>query len=89
MIQSARGRAEDVQAGFGTLRVLVDCVDTKVSFFIREKSMFGPYHELIKDLVLDIQSLLCVINHEIWDMEKEQDELVNMLVKGERCGKTD
>ena len=32
---SAKGKAEAVQAEFGTLRVLVDAVDDKVNFFIR------------------------------------------------------
>lgn len=83
---SAKGKAEDVQANFNTLRVLVDAVDTKVAFFIREKSVFGPYHEFIKSYALDIQTMLGVLNHEIWDMEKEQDELVHMLSRGERNG---
>ena len=85
---SAKGKAEDVQANFNTLRVLVDAVDTKVAFFIREKSIFGPYHEFIKSYALDIQTMLGVLNHEIWDMEKEQDELVRMLSRGECDGKT-
>ena len=85
---SAKGKAEDVQANFNTLRVLVDAVDTKVAFFIREKSVFGPYHEFIKSYALDIQTLLGVLNHESWDMEKEQDELVHMLSRGEHDGKT-
>lgn len=83
---SAKGKAEDVQANFNTLRVLVEAVDTKVAFFIREKSVFGPYHEFIKSYALDIQTMLGVLNHEIWDMEKEQDELVHMLSRGERNG---
>lgn len=83
---SAKGKAEDVQANFNTLRVLVDAVDTKVAFFIREKSVFGPYHEFIKSYALDIQTMLGVLNHEIWDMEKEQDELVHMLSRGEHNG---
>lgn len=86
---SAKGKAEDVQANFNTLRVLVDAVDTKVTFFIREKSVFGPYHEFIKSCALDIQTMLGVLNHEIWDMEREQDELVHMLSRGECDGKTD
>lgn len=83
---SAKGKAEDVQANFNTLRVLVEAVDTKVAFFIREKSVFGPYHEFIKSYALDIQTMLGVLNHEIWDMEKEQDELVHMLSRGEHNG---
>ena len=83
---SAKGKAEDVQANFNTLRVLVDAVNTKVAFFIREKSVFGPYHEFIKSYALDIQTMLGVLNHEIWDMEKEQDELVHMLSRGEHNG---
>ena len=83
---SAKGKAEDVQANFTTLRVLVEAVDTKVAFFIREKSVFGPYHEFIKSYALDIQTMLGVLNHEIWDMEKEQDELVHMLSRGEHNG---
>lgn len=83
---SAKGKAEDVQANFNTLRVLVDAVNTKVAFFIREKSVFGPYHEFIKSYALDIQTMLGVLNHEIWDMEKEQDELVHMLSRSECDG---
>lgn len=54
MLDSAKGKAEAVQAEFGTLRVLVDAVDDKVNFFIREKSVFGAYHEFIKSIALDI-----------------------------------
>lgn len=86
---TAKGKAEDVQAGFNTLRVLVDTVDSKVAFFIIEKSVFGPYHEFIKSFALDIQTLLSVINEKIWEMEEEQDQLVHMLVKEVRCGKVD
>lgn len=35
MVDSAKGKAEDVRAGFDTLRVLVDAVDTQLGFFIR------------------------------------------------------
>ncbi len=80
---AAKGKAEDVQAGFDVLRVLVDAADSKVAFFVAEKSMFGPYHEIIKSFALDIQTLLSVINEKIWDMEKAQDQLVHMLVKEE------
>lgn len=83
MTETARSHAETVRAEFDVLRVLVDCVDTKVAFFIQEKSLFGPYHDFIKELALDIQTLLGVINHEIYDMEKEQSELVHILVRGE------
>lgn len=86
---AAKGKAEDVQAGFNTLRVLVDAVDSKVAFFITEKSVFGPYQEFIKSFALDIQTLLSVINEKIWEMEKEQDQLVRMLVREVRCGKVD
>lgn len=89
MLDSAKGKAESVQSDFETLRVLVDAVDDKVGFFIREKNVFGPYHEFIKSFALDIQTLLGVINRTVWDMEKEQDELVHMLAKGERDGKAD
>lgn len=78
---TAKGKAEDVQADFNTLRVLVDAVDSKVAFFITEKSVFGPYHEFIKSFALDIQTLLLVINEKIWEMEKEQDQLVHILAK--------
>ena len=76
MVDSAKGKAEDVRAGFDTLRVLVDAV----GFFIREKGMFGPYRELIRSHALDIQTMLGVILHEVCDMEKEQGELVRMLI---------
>lgn len=33
MVDSAKGKAEDVRAGFDTLRVLVDAVDTQLGFF--------------------------------------------------------
>ena len=61
MVDSAKGKAEDVRAGFDTLRVLVDAVDTQLGFFIREKGMFGPYRELIRSHALDIQTMLGVI----------------------------
>ena len=77
MVDSAKGKAEDVRAGFDTLRVLVDAVDTQLGFFIREKGMFGPYRELIRSHALD---MLGVILHEVCDMEKEQGELVRMLI---------
>ena len=80
MVDSAKGKAEDVRAGFDTLRVLVDAVDTQLGFFIREKGMFGPYRELIRSHALDIQTMLGVILHEVCDMEKEQCELVRMLI---------
>ena len=80
MVDSAKGKAEDVRAGFDTLRVLVDAVDTQLGFFIREKGMFGPYRELIRSHALDIQTILRVILHEVWDMEQEQGELVRMLI---------
>ena len=86
---TAKGKAEDVQAEFNTLRVLVDAVDSKVAFFITEKSVFGPYHEFIKSFALDIQTLLSVVNEKIWEMEKDQDQLVHILAKEVRCGKTD
>ncbi len=79
MVDSAKGKAEDVRAGFDTLRVLVDAVDTQLGFFIREKGMFGPYRELIRSHALDIQTMLGVILHEVCDMEKEQGEL-RMLI---------
>lgn len=41
MVDSAKGKAEDVRAGFDTLRVLVDAVDTQLGFFIREKGMLA------------------------------------------------
>ncbi|MCG4657218.1 hypothetical protein [Flavonifractor plautii] len=88
MLDSAKGKAEAVQAEFGTLRVLVDAVDDKVNFFIREKSVFGAYHEFIKSIALDIQTLLAVVNRTVWDMEKEQDELVHMLARGKYNGQT-
>ena len=65
MVDSAKGKAEDVRAGFDTLRVLVDAVDTQLGFFIREKGMFGPYRELIRSHALDIQTMLGVILHEV------------------------
>ena len=80
MVDSAKGKAEDVRAGFDTLRVLVDAVDTQLGFFIREKGMFGPYRELIRSHALDIQTMLGVILHEVCDMEEEQGELVRMLI---------
>lgn len=80
MVDSAKGKAEDVRAGFDTLRVLVDAVDTQLGFFIREKGMFGPYRELIRSHALDIQTMLGVILHEVCGMEKEQGELVRMLI---------
>ena len=80
MVDSAKGKAEDVRAGFDTLRVLVDAVDTQLGFFIREKGMFGPYRELIRSHALDIQTMLGVILHEVCDMEKEQGELVRRLI---------
>ena len=80
MVDSAKGTAADVRAGFDTLRGLVDAVDTQVGFFIREKGMFGPYRELIQSHALDIQTMLGVILHEVCDMEKEQGELVRMLI---------
>ena len=80
MYDTAKGKAEDVRAGFNTLRVLVDAVDTQLGFFIREKGMFGPYRELIRSYALDIQTMLGVILHEVCDMEKDQDELVRMLI---------
>ena len=80
MVDSAKGKAEDVRAGFDTLRVLVDAVDTQLGFFIREKGMFGPYRELIRSHALDIQTMLGVILHEVCDMEKEHGELVRMLI---------
>ena len=80
MVDSAKGKAEDVRAGFDTLRVLVDAVDTQLGFFIREKGMFGPYRELIRSHALDIQTMLGVILHEVCDMEKEQGELGRMLI---------
>ena len=86
---TAKEKAEDVQASFNTLRVLVGAVDSNVAFFITEKSVFGPYHEFIKSYALDIQTLLSVINEKIWEMEEEQDQLVHMLVKEVRCGKVD
>lgn len=86
---TAKGKAEDVQAEFNTLRVLVDAVDRKVAFFITEKSIFGPYHEFIKSFALDIQTLLSVVNEKIWEMEKDQDQLVHILVKEAQCGKAD
>lgn len=86
---TAKGKAEDVQAEFNTLRVLVDAVDSKVAFFVTEKSVFGPYHEFIKSFALDIQTLLSVVNEKIWEMEKDQDQLVHILAKEVRCGKTD
>lgn len=86
---TAKGKAEDVQAEFNTLRVLVDAVDSKVAFFITEKSVFGPYHEFIKSFALDIQTLLSVVNEKIWEMEKDQDQLVHILAKEVQCGKTD
>ena len=86
---TAKGKAEDVQAGFNTLRVLVDAVDSKVTFFITEKSIFGPYPEFIKPFALDIQTLLSVVNEKIWEMEKEQDQLVHILAKEVRHGKAD
>lgn len=86
---TAKGKAEDVQAGFDVLRVLVDAVDSKVAFFVTEKSMFGPYREIIKPFAQDIQTLLSVINEKIWDMEKDQDQLVHMLVKEGQYGKAD
>lgn len=86
---SARGKAECVQADFNALRVLVDAVDTKVSFFITEKSLFGQYHDLIKSFALDIQTLLEIIDEKVWEMQKEQDQLVHILVKEEQYGKAD
>lgn len=83
---TAKGKAEDVQAGLDTLRVLVDAVDSKVAFFITEKSVFGPYHELIKSFALDIQTLLSVVNEKIWEMKREQDQLVHILVKEVQYG---
>ena len=80
MVDSAKGKAEDVRAGFDTLRVLVDAVDTQLGFFIREKGMFGPYRELIRSHALDIQTMLGVILHEVCDREKEQGELERMLI---------
>ena len=80
MVDSAKGKAEDVRAGFDTLRVLVDAVDTQLGFFIREKGMFGPYRELIRSHALDVQTMLGVILHEVCDMEMEQGELVRMLI---------
>ena len=80
MVDSAKGKAEDVRAGFDTLRVLVDAVDTQLGIFIREKGMFGPDRELIRSHALDIQTMLGVILHEVCDMEKEQGELVRMLI---------
>ena len=89
MRDTAKGKAEDVQADFNTLRVLVDAVDSKVAFFITEKSVFGPYHELIKSFALDIQTLLLVVNEKIWEMEKEQDQLVHILAKEVQHGRDD
>ena len=86
---TAKGKAEDVQAEFNTLRVLVDAVDSKVAFFITDKSVFGPYHEFIKAFALDIQTLLSVVNDKIWEMEKDQDQLVHMLAKEVQCGEAD
>lgn len=83
---TAKGKAEDVQAGLDTLRVLVDAVDSKVAFFITEKSVFGPYHELIKSFALDIQTLLSVVNEKIWEMKREQDQLVHILVNEVQYG---
>lgn len=86
---TAKGKAENVQAEFNTLRVLVDAVDSKVAFFITEKRVFGPYHEFIKSFALDIQTLLSVVNEKIWEMEKDQDQLVHILAKEVQCGKAD
>ena len=80
MVDSAKGKAEDVRAGFDTLRVLVDAVDTQLGFFIREKGMFGPYRELIRSHALDVLTMLGGILHEVCDMVQEQGELVRLLI---------
>lgn len=79
MEDTIRGRAEDIQARFNVLLVLLDSVDTNVSAIIAEKSMTGAIGEMIRQDVRDIQTLLGVVNDYIWRMDKDQSEIVRAL----------
>lgn len=74
-----KSQAEDVQAGFEVLRVLTDSVDDKLMFYTRHKALFGPYSELVRSHALNIQTLLCVLNDYIWEMEKTQTEVIRRI----------
>ena len=79
--ESILSKAESLRSELDTLRVLIDAVDSKISFFVREKSIFGHCYALINAYAVDIQTLLAVVNERIYDMEKEQDQLIKMVNK--------
>ena len=85
MVDSAKGKAEDVRAGFDAGSR--DAVDTQLGFFIREKGMSGPYCELIQSHALDIQTMLGVILHEVCDMEKEAS-CECLYIRGQKQART-
>lgn len=74
-----KSQAEDVQAGFDVLRVLADSLDDKLAFYIQNKTLFGPYSELVRNHALNIQTLLSVLDDYIWTLEKTQTDVIRRI----------
>lgn len=81
-----KSQAEDVQAGFDVLRVLADSVDDKLAFYIQNKTLFGPYSELVRSHAMNIQTLLGVLNDYIWTMEKTQTDVIRHIIRAREQG---
>lgn len=81
MEATLKSQAEDVQAGFGVLLVLADALDDKLMFYTQNKTLFGPYSELVRSHALNMQTLLGVLNDYLINLERTQTDVIRRIMR--------
>lgn len=71
--------AEDVQANIGSVKALLSAVDDKIRFYLLDKTCYGPYWELVKYHADEIQALLAVTESMVFEMDRDQSMVIDIL----------
>lgn len=72
----------DIHAELDTLRVMLGCVENKiVVYHLADKTMYGGYADILHDIALEIQTVLCVANEKAYDAQQLASASLDALAK--------
>ena len=71
--------ADEVDCCITNVRALLSAIDDKLRFYLTDKSITGPYWELVKYHTLTIQTLLSMADSYLADAEEAQSQVTDTL----------
>jgi len=78
-LEDCKSKSEDVQAEFGLLKTMLGVIDGYVFHNIENAPLPEGYKWLMKQYTGELQNLVSIQLHLVYEMEKAQDELVHIL----------